>query len=156
MIPPRKPLGGVVEGGIYQPSTTLVCTQGLGCTVAQESVLHTQLADSCHPELMSCTLVEEFQDLPTLGEFLDLGLVISPCVGISVSCCSFACVSDIYCSAARFPWLCDQQTKAWIADPKSYKTKKGFRVASVVLINVRSSSLIKWIIITDVHFLRVV
>ena len=36
------------------------------------------------------------------------------------------------------------------------KTKKGFRVASVVLINVRSSSLIKWIIITDVHFLRVV
>ena len=36
------------------------------------------------------------------------------------------------------------------------KTKNGFRVASVVLINVRSSSLIKWIIITDVHFLRVV
>ena len=62
---------------MYQPSTTLVCTQGkeLGCTVVQGSVLHAQLVDSCQPELISCTLVEEFQDLPTPGEFLDLGLV---------------------------------------------------------------------------------
>ena len=77
MTPPRKPLGGVVEGSMCQPSTTLVCTQGkeLGCTVAQASVLQAQLADSCQPEMISCILVEEFQDLPTPGEFLDLGLV---------------------------------------------------------------------------------
>ena len=62
---------------MYQPSTTLVCTQDkeLGCPVAQGSVLHAQLADSCQPELIFCTLVDEFQDLPTPGEFLDLGLV---------------------------------------------------------------------------------
>ena len=64
VTPPRKPLGGVMEGCMHQPSTTLACTQGkeLSCTVAQGSVLHAQLADSCQPELISCTLVEEFQD----------------------------------------------------------------------------------------------
>ena len=67
----------LVEGGMYQPSTTLVCTQDkeLGCTVAQGSVLHAQLADSCQPELISCTLVEEFRGLPTPREFLNLGLL---------------------------------------------------------------------------------
>ena len=77
MTTPKKPLGGVVEGGMYQLSITLVCTQGkeFGCTVAQGSVLHAQLANSCQPELISCTLVDEFQYLPTPGEFLDLGLV---------------------------------------------------------------------------------
>ena len=29
----------------------------------------------------------------------------SPCVGMSVSFCSFPCVSDIYCTATRFLWL---------------------------------------------------
>ena len=50
------------------------CTE-LGCTVAQGLVLHALLADSCQSELISCTLMEKFQDLLTPGEFLDLGLV---------------------------------------------------------------------------------
>ena len=75
--------------------------------------------DSCQPELISCTLVEEFQDLLTPGEFLDLGLVdfvaafakLFQVTSPKMTTVETHNIGHFYITSVKFGWCCIHENR---------------------------------------------